>query len=957
MKTQNLPALEVANLPPRVCFLLLLLSSVAAPSVFAEEAPVAQIVLVEFPPSISPGAVFAVVVSVEYSGAYSTDIAILDTATGTVLDSKALFTYMPAGTTSYTFLVTGRLTPGPWKLEATIRTWRHNAWYNNPDGGTYPFEIGILDLETAAVVLTSNVSSCSITFDGAQHTIPPSGLEITTNRGLHMIRADPELAIGDGAKAIFDHWSDGVQSPQREIYVAGQLELSAMYRIQYFLSVESAHGETVGSGWYTAGMNASFAAMETSSSETPRTDAGTPLRFSHWSGDSDSSSFSSWIIMDQPKRVIANWVTDTQEMTQNSQLAGMSAVLLLSSLVLAAVGLTFRLAGRRRAHLTISRPNRMARLLLLTLLTSLASASVQSTHALVPTEPRTVTIGDASWYHWSGAGSDTCLIWLGGGTVGESGTMLNPYDFESYNTIHFIQELAGFYDVLVLRAGSATLTNQALNRTIRGESYPGPTHFMQQIRGWINQAGYSYAFMVGYSVGALVGAKETLLVSPSDWASPDGLVLITPQIPQDLSARADTLHASLLVLYGDLMPAEFIASGQRFFENAPVEGWDGISWYHKEYHVISGVQHEVWTDGQTGGYDQRAALLILKFIEKSKSLQLEHDKERIFEITRDSTRGDDPVNPAEIHISSVNSAAKVAPRQGFRISSSVRFDVEPNMTIALVAVNLDTATIESVAMKNITGSGESDFSVTLVSGNDLMTTRLALVLLTWSENGWAFPRNPTRNLSIDVTDLLAITLILGYSGVPIEVDGQTLLTGQDGRLVVNTTAGQHQLSCPSMIEITGTSRAVFRQLNETQSASMEIDLQKDTAIFAFYQRQYYLDVSSAFGHTLGTGWYDENAIATIYVMPTLISDETTRIFEGWSDNSAGVSPVSEILVDGSRDIQAAWRELSPGETGPPAFSYEVLLGIATVLLLVSGVFALASARQFRRSSSGASRTR
>ena len=83
-------------------------------------------------------------VTVEYFKAHYTDITILDASTGSVLDSKDLFTYVAAGTMSYTLQLLARAEPGVWKLQASVRSWWHNAWCLNPTEGAYLFEVDIL---------------------------------------------------------------------------------------------------------------------------------------------------------------------------------------------------------------------------------------------------------------------------------------------------------------------------------------------------------------------------------------------------------------------------------------------------------------------------------------------------------------------------------------------------------------------------------------------------------------------------------------------------------------------------------------------------------------------------------------------------------------------------------------------------------------------------------------------
>jgi len=194
--------------------LLLLLAFSSRPAATTlEQLPVAKIASVESPPEITPGEKFTVAVTVDYSESYSTDIAILDSATGYVLDSKGLI--IPAGRNVFSFSLTGPERPAVWTLLASVRVWWHSGWYANQYGGTYAFSIRIMDLPIAILNITSNLVSAVVRIDGITHPISPNGTEFRTTRGIHRIEVEPRVILGTGARAVFDRWSDGMRSSTR----------------------------------------------------------------------------------------------------------------------------------------------------------------------------------------------------------------------------------------------------------------------------------------------------------------------------------------------------------------------------------------------------------------------------------------------------------------------------------------------------------------------------------------------------------------------------------------------------------------------------------------------------------------------------------------------------------------------------------------------------------------------
>lgn len=931
--------------------LFILIAASTGPMVCArEQVPIARILSVVYPSDVLPGENFVVLVTTEYSAAYSTDVAVLDTATGFVLASKGLIIH--AGQNVFNFSLTGSDRPGVWALMATVRVWWHDGWYGNSDGGKYPFEITITDGTHVTLSIRSNLASSVITVDGVAYTVLPSGIELSTTRGSHRLEAKSPITLDNGTRAVFDHWSDGVQSSPREIYLAAKLDLTAIYLTEFLLKVESSAGETVGSGWYPAGTNATFAVLDPMLTGHPSVDQVT-YKFSHWSGDMNSTSPVGWIVMNQSKVAVAVWSEDATQVTLRYRLVTTSLFILSCSAILTAIA--FVLRRRARTNTRYATPSRksIARgvLLMLVFLTALTlPQTVHHANALTLLEPESIEIGDAVWYHWNQAASDTLLVWLGGGIVEQSGFLVNPYEFESYNTMQFIQDLARYYDVLALKKGPVQSVDPALNRTVFQEPYPSSNNFIEKIRIWASERNYTYLYVVGYSVGAMVAATELILTNAAKWTSPDGLIIITTKIPEEVYSKADSLRASLLLLYGDKVAPEFIRSGEGFFQSAPDDGWrDGFR-YHKEYHLIPDVEHEVWTIKDSGEYDRRAVLLTVKFIETTKGLQFEHLNQSIPKAGLNLTASTEPHSPFQVLIASVNSPSKVGIGEAFRITATVRYDVSSNLTVAVVAFDTDSALMLSAAIRQLSGRGEAQFVTTLLSGDAARTLSPILAPVVATKEGWVVIAEGIRDLLIDVTDSYAVTVIIGYPDVPVVFDGETVLTGTNGELTVNATPGEHVISTPPAVTLGNASRALFGQWNDSDaSASLHLNISSDMTLLAIYRRQHYLSVTSPFGQTEGAGWYDENATALFRVAPPLLVEQTVHAFRGWSGDSTDSSPVSSLFMDSPKNVQASWEDFEPGTRNENVLWLEPPFIVSLAILLVSLIFVAVSLRSRRRS--------
>jgi len=921
-----------------VSFLLTFSSGSAA--IAAEQLPVAKIVSVESPLEVSPGEKFIVTVGVDYSGSYSTDIAILDSATGRVLDSRGLI--IPAGRNLFSFSLTGPEGPGVWSLLATVRVWWHSGWYANQHGGTYVFNIRVIDLPNAILNITSNLDSTVVRVDGTTYPIFANGTELQITRGIHRIEVEPQVVLGVGVRAEFDRWSDGMSSSAREIYVAGQLDLSAIYLTEFLLTVGSSAGVTIGSGWYPAGTSATFAALDPAVTGHPLMGYQATDKFDHWSGDSQSDSPVDWVAMDRPKTVTANWSEDMAQVTLTCRLVVVSIAFLSCSAMLLTVVAILRKKARMRSHRFPlgGGVGRGLLLVVLSLAVAAHSAMPQTPNASALHQPEDATIGDATWYHWNQAGSDTCLIWLGGGIVGQSAYMMNPLEYESYNTVRFVQDLAEYYDLLALKKGSMHRIDQALNKTVYGEPYPGSGNFMKEIRVWAHERGYTYLYVVGYSVGAMIAVEELILTHPDDWVTPDGLVVITTKIPERVYTRAGSLRACLLLLYGDKIAPEFAASGERFYQETPKEGWRDGFWFHKEYHVIPDVEHEVWTTRDSGEYDKRASLDTVKFIESSKGLQFEPIKATISECALNLTTREE-AHVQTVDISSVKSPHKVRTEEAFRITATVRYDLPSNRSLAVLGFDSESASIVSVSQRRLAGTSQADFVITASSGNTTKIMQVVLIPLVANESNWVPITAGIKAVQVEVTDLLTVNVLTGYPNVVVELDGQVFVTNANGEVDLRVDRGEHVISVPPTVTLDNGSRAIFDQWNDiTTSPILRVCLSEDVSLLAIYHRQWYLDVKSEFGQTTGTGWYDEYAVAPFGVAPLLISNGTVHMFVGWSGDSNDYSPRSSVVMSSSMNVQASWRAIESREEGLTLLQAQVLLVASMVILLVSSAFAI-----------------
>ncbi len=88
------------------------------------------------------------------------------------------------------------------------------------------------------------------------------------------------------------------------------------------------------------------------------------------------------------------------------------------------------------------------------------------------------------------------------------------------------------------------------------------------------------------------------------------------------------------------------------------------------------------------------------------------------------------------------------------------------------------------------------------------------------------------------------------------------------------------------------------------------NLQAAHTITFNWKQQFYLTVSSSYGASSGSGWYDSGASASATVTPTTIDGPvgTRYLFAGWGGDASGNSPASNpIIMNGAKTADATWK--------------------------------------------------
>jgi len=154
------------------------------------------------------------------------------------------------------------------------------------------------------------------------------GASVTTGTATAVIPS------GSDAQYVFKTWLvDGTAKLGNPVTIAMDAPhtVTAEYKTQYKLAVNSEYGITTGSGWYDAGSTAEFSVTATVPESGVMGSLGVKYVFKSWTGDSSETTPQATILMNSPKTVTALWTKDD---TQFYTLVGAVAAIVIALIVI-----------------------------------------------------------------------------------------------------------------------------------------------------------------------------------------------------------------------------------------------------------------------------------------------------------------------------------------------------------------------------------------------------------------------------------------------------------------------------------------------------------------------------------------------------------------------------------------------------------------------------------------------
>lgn len=221
------------------------------------------------------------------------------------------------------------------------------------------------------------------------------------------------------------------------------------------------------------------------------------------------------------------------------------------------------------------------------------------------------------------------------------------------------------------------------------------------------------------------------------------------------------------------------------------------------------------------------------------------------------------------------------------------------------------------------------WNVTDDVGNSLQTNGTISFALIARDTSWKnyvwfdsnkHPQNATTTTTTPELDVYfrepTLTLKAPIPHLSVTVDNRTLQTGANGILQAAIPWGVHEVSVPQVIaEGNGVREFLVSWSDNVTSASREINIGNNQTIGINYRRQYYLNVTSPYATTSGSGWYFAGERANATVQPTALFHEgvlgflgVRRVFDHWIGNCSSSQPECVLTMTRSMQTTATWKD-------------------------------------------------
>jgi hypothetical protein len=231
----------------------------------------------------------------------------------------------------------------------------------------------------------------------------------------------------------------------------------------------------------------------------------------------------------------------------------------------------------------------------------------------------------------------------------------------------------------------------------------------------------------------------------------------------------------------------------------------------------------------------------------------------------------------------------------------------------------------------------------IIPPTNASTLSLLVVVLQKKEEQWQVSSRsyPVR---IETSNQATLRIISMVPNNQILIDGVAFTASSSGQLQATLSRGFHTIEVKPVIYQSNETRYLFRQWDDSDaSTTKSIELYNDTVMEMVYQEQYYVNVTSPFGITDGSGWHDGTSSFIPNLRPLMLS-QPSAIFVHWISGSNEFDLGSPVHVTSPLTVTAVW-QIEPTKApdiGIDCFTFSII--VFSILLALN----LVMRNRFRR---------
>ena len=200
-----------------------------------------------------------------------------------------------------------------------------------------------------------------------------------------------------------------------------------------------------------------------------------------------------------------------------------------------------------------------------------------------------------------------------------------------------------------------------------------------------------------------------------------------------------------------------------------------------------------------------------------------------------------------------------------------------------------------------TGNAVINYRITVQAGTYTISAQ-------YSGSSIYLPSNSTTTIHVNP---LTLTITSAVKNAQIvNVNGTLYSTDASGKAVITINQlGTYTVQILTPYNLNQTTRLGFVQWNDgTTNNQKTIMVDSDQTYSVTTKTQYYLNVTSAYGNTQGSGWYDSGLAASFSVSPTTVSSGflTYQVFKNWSGDYTETSSSGTLTMNSPKAIVAEW---------------------------------------------------